>query len=166
MKKEKKFITKVEQTETYDTNTGEKTTLNVNVSSFMVDKEPEFIKLYIQDIGKLNAINGKANDVLLAFISKMGYNNIIPTYKPIKEFVARDLGISLHTVEAAIKKFKKKGLFIPVARGLYIADPELFARGSWKDIKQLRVIIEYNKDGSKKIKSNLTEQIRQLRLEF
>ena len=164
--KTKKFITRVETTESYDLSSGEKQTLNVNVSSFLVDKEPEFIKLYIQDIGRLNSINGKANEVLLAFISKMGYNNLIPTYKPIKEMIARDLGISLHTVNAAIKSFKKKGLFIPFARGMYIADPELFARGNWKDIKQLRVIIDYNKDGSKKIKSNLIEQVKQLKLNF
>ena len=155
-----KFITKTEIVKKYDEETGEEIIKNINISSFAVDREPEYIKLYIQDIGRLKKINGKANDILLAFISKMGYNNIIPTYKPIKMLIARDLNVSIHTVNSAIKKFRASGLFIPYVRGMYIADPELFARGNWKNIKNLRLVIDYKKDGTKKIKSNLSEEIQ------
>lgn len=160
MSEKKKFISKTEIVKSYDTETGEETVENINISSFSVDREPEYIKLYIQDVGRLKKINGKANDILLAFISKMGYNNIIPTYKPIKMFVANDLNISIHTVNSAIKKFKATGLFIPYVRGMYIADPELFARGKWNNIKNLRLVIDYKKDGTKKLKSNLSEEIQ------
>ena len=156
----KKFITKTEVVKTYDRESGEEIVKDINISSFSVDKEPEYIKLYIQDIGRLKKINGKANDILLAFISKMGYNNIIPTYKPIKMLVAKDLNVSLHTVSSAIKKFKATGLFIPYVRGMYIADPEIFARGNWKNIKNLRLVIEYKKNGTKTLKSNLPEEIQ------
>lgn len=160
MSEKKKFISKTEIVKSYDTETGEETVENINISSFSVDREPEYIKLYIQDVGRLKKINGKANDILLAFISKMGYNNIIPTYKPIKMLVANDLNISIHTVNSAIKKFKATGLFIPYVRGMYIADPELFARGKWNNIKNLRLVIDYKKDGTKKLKSNLSEEIQ------
>ena len=128
--------------------------------SFVVDREPAFIKLYIRDIGKLNSITGKTSDVLLEFISHMGYNNVIPTYMPIKKMISKKVGCSLATVEAAVKIFKKKGLFIPLARGIYVADPELFGKGKWEDIKNLRLVIEYKQDGSKKLKSNLPEEIQ------
>lgn len=155
----KKIKTKTEITEILNKD-GEKIVDKIKSTGFLIDSEPEYIKLYIRDIGRLNEIQGKANDVLFSFISNMGYNNIIPTYKPIKQMIARDLNISLHTVEAAIKKFKAKGLFIPYLRGMYIADPELFARGNWKNIKNLRLVIEYKNNGTKTLKSNLPEEMQ------
>ena len=90
----------------------------------------------------------------------MGYNNVIPTFKPIKEMIAKKLNISYHTVDKSVKLFRKKGLFIPIARGMYIADTELFAKGKWSDIKNLRLVIEYRENGEKKLKSNLPQQIQ------
>ena len=90
----------------------------------------------------------------------MGYNNVIPAYKPIKQMIAKKLNISLHTVDKAVKMLKKNGLFIPFARGMYIADPNLFAKGKWSDIKNLRLVINYESDGTKKLKSNLPEEVQ------
>lgn len=128
--------------------------------TFLVDREPDYVKFYIQDIGRIKDITSTQNEVLLAFIRHMGYNNVIPTYKPIKLMVAKDLNISLNTVNKAVSEFSKKGLFIPIARGMYLADPELFGKGKWSDIKSLRLVIEYKQDGTKKISSNLPEQIQ------
>lgn len=155
----RKKVSRSEVTTEVDRDTGE-IGREVKTDTFMVDREPEFVKLYIQDIARLNDVVGQENNVLLEFIRHMGYNNIIPTYKPIKQMIASKLDISLHTVEKAIKSFKKKGLFISVARGIYMADPELFGRGKWSDIKNLRLVIEYSPDGTRKLSSNLPEQIQ------
>jgi hypothetical protein len=97
----------------------------------------------------------------------MGYNNIIVSYKPVKEMTCRKLGISINYLNKAIDTFYKKGLFIRVARGVYMADPELFARGKWEDIRELRLVIDYVTDDNgrttKKLKSDLSESV-QLRL--
>lgn len=133
---------------------------SIQTNTFIAESEPQYVKLYIQDIGKLNNISGKSNEVLFEFIKLMSYNNMILAYKPVKQMIARSLNISLHTVDKSVKEFKKKGLFISVARGIYMADPKLFGKGKWSDIKNLRLIIDYNDDGTKKIKSNLPEQIQ------
>jgi hypothetical protein len=133
---------------------------SLKTSTYAVESEPAYIKLYIQDIGILNNITGKSNEVLLEFIRHMGYNNVIPTYKPIKQMIAKKLNISLHTVDKAVKMLKKNGLFIPFARGMYIADPNLFAKGKWSDIKNLRLVIQYDSDGTKRLKSNLPEEVQ------
>jgi hypothetical protein len=133
---------------------------SLKTSTYAVESEPAYIKLYIQDIGILNKITGKSNEVLLEFIRHMGYNNVIPTYKPIKQMIAKKLNISLHTVDKAVKMLKKNGLFIPFARGMYIADPNLFAKGKWSDIKNLRLVIQYDSDGTKRLKSNLPEEVQ------
>lgn len=133
---------------------------SLKTTTYAVEAEPAYIKLYIQDIGVLNNITGKSNEVLLEFIRHMGYNNVIPAYKPIKQMIATKLNISLHTVDKAVKMLKKNGLFIPFARGMYIADPNLFAKGKWSDIKNLRLVINYEADGTKKLKSNLPEEVQ------
>jgi hypothetical protein len=133
---------------------------SLKTTTYAVEAEPAYIKLYIQDIGVLNNITGKSNEVLLEFIRHMGYNNVIPAYKPIKQMIAKKLNISLHTVDKAVKMLKKNGLFIPFARGMYIADPNLFAKGKWSDIKNLRLVINYEPDGTKKLKSNLPEEVQ------
>ena len=113
----KKKVTKTEITETYQN--GEKIVDKIKSTGFLVDSEPEYVKLYIRDIGRLNEINGKANDILFSFISSMGYNNIIPTYKPIKQMIARDLNVSLSTVESAVKLFKKRIIYFICSRNIY-----------------------------------------------
>ena len=133
---------------------------SLKTTTYAVESEPAYIKLYIQDIGILNNITGKSNEVLLEFIRHMGYNNVIPAYKPIKMMIAKKLNISLHTVDKAVKMLKKNGLFIPFARGMYIADPNLFAKGKWSDIRNLRLVIQYDSDGTKKLKSNLPEEVQ------
>ena len=125
--------------------------------------------MYISDVARLKNVPNGMSPILLELISQMGYNNIIPAYKPIKLITCNRLGISLDYLNKAITEFYKKGLFIRVARGVYMADPELFARGKWEDIKQLRLVVDYDIDKKgntiKKLKSNLSEEV-QLRLGF
>lgn len=155
---DKKTLTKTKITETLDKDTGEIT--QISSTSFQVDKEPEYVKLYMEDIGKLKGLSGKTNEILLEFIRNMGYNNVIPVYKPVKLMIAKKLNLSIHTIDKAVKEFKKKNLLIPLARGIYVADPNLFAKGKWSDIKNLRLVIEYNKDGTKKLSSNLEKELQ------
>jgi len=163
----KKF-TQTKITETLDKKTGELVQIS-NTKTFNFEREPEYIKMYISDVARLKEVPAKMSPILLELVSQMGYNNLIPAYKPIKLMTCRKLGISIDYLNKAIQEFYNKGLFIRVARGVYVADPDLFARGKWEDIKELRLVIEYkNKsDGSgvKKLKSNLSEEV-QLRLGF
>ena len=155
--------TKIVQNVNYET--GEITEETVT-KAFHLEKEPDYIKLYVSDIARLSDVPVGMEKILMELISQMGYTNIIPAYKPIKLMVCKRLNISLNYLNKAIQTFYEKGIFIRVARGVYIADPELFARGKWEDIKELRLVIEYKDNGKetiKTMKSNLPEQV-QLRL--
>jgi len=130
------------------------------------ESEPPYIKMYIKDVVRLKDLPAGSSKVLFQLLSRMGYNNTIATYKPFKKLIASDLGLSLSYIEDCISMFIKAGLLIRVDRGMYMADPDLFARGSWKDIKELRLAITYNqKTGIKKLKSNISEEV-QLKLGF
>lgn len=161
---EKKKVSKSTIIQQVNSETGEVIDL-VSTQTFGIEKEPPYIKMYIDDITRLKELPPGMSKILMELIKSMGYNNVIPTYKPIKQMICRNLGIKMDYLNKAISTFHKKGLLIRLHRGIYVADPELFARGKWEDIKNLRLVVEYAKDGSKKLQSNLPEEV-QLKLGF
>jgi len=161
----KRKLTKTEVTETIDKETGEIVIEGTKSISFLIDKEPEYVKLYLEDVSRLKDIPAGMNKVLFELIKGIGYNGIIMAYKPVKDIMCANMGISVSYLNKCINEFYKKGIFIRYARGVYIADPNLFAKGSWSNIQHLRLIINYNTDGTKSLKSNVSEEMKkQLKL--
>lgn len=128
-----------------------------NVSAF--EKEPPYVKVYLEDIGRLNGLDPSEQKLINELVFNMGYNNVVPSYKPVKEMIAEKIGVSLSTVNRCIQSLYQKGVLIRKARGFYIMDPNLFGRGTWKDIKKIRVTIDYNEDGTKEINTQLAKQL-------
>jgi len=133
-------------------------------TTFLVDKEPEFIKLYVEDIIRLNDLPPASSKVLHALLRTMGYNNLVPAYSPVKKLMARELGITLNTLNKSIDNLYKQSILIRIDRGLYMIDPNLFGKGRWGDIKDIRMTITYNSLGRKIIKTSVNKE--QLKLNF
>ncbi len=160
----KRKISKTEITKIIDQN-GEIIIDNVKSQSFLIDREPDYVKLYIDDIARLKDIPSGMSKILFEIIKGINYNGIVMAYKPIKQIMCNNMGISMNYLNKCIDTFHKQGILIRYARGVYIADPNLFAKGSWNNIKNLRLIIEYHNDGTKKLKSNVSEEMKnQLKL--
>lgn len=152
----KKSIRFKEVKETIDISTGEINSIERR-SVFQIDKEPDYVKLYLKDIIRLKGLPPSTTMVLNALLQSMGYNNIIPAYSPIKKLICKDLNISVDTLNKAIDNLYKKGILIRLDRGIYMADPELFGRGNWSEIKDIRMMITYGADGKKHIKSEINK---------
>lgn len=156
-----------ETTTIIDEQTGKiETKESTKTIAYTKDVEPDFVKLYVADIIRLKDLPPATEKLLLLIVRNMNYNNTFMNHKFLKEMMIKELGISINTLNMGITNLKKKGILIPVkgAKGLYFVDPELFARGKWEDIKNLRLVIEYNRDGTKSLKSNAREQLKQLSL--
>lgn len=161
VREETEVITTIdEKTGKIDTRESTKTT------TYSKDVEPDFVKLYVADIVRLKDLPPATEKLLLLIVRNMNYNNTFMNHKFLKEMMIKELGIKMDTLNKGITNLRKKGILIPVkgARGLYFVDPELFARGKWEDIRNLRLVIEYNSDGTKSLKSNAREQLKQLSL--
>jgi hypothetical protein len=135
-------------------------------TSTLIDKEPPHVKIYLQDIAKINDLPPAAAKVLNILVQNMGYNNMVPMLKPFKEVICNTLDIKMNTLEKVIALLKEKQILHTFSRGLYILDPYLFAKGRWADIKNLRLIIEYDENGNRRLTSNAPQQIRQLSIKF
>lgn len=159
-------IKKVYQTEintVIDHETGEIKTVEQNQKSY-VEREPDYVKLYLQDITRLKDLPPSASSLMTLIIKSMGYNNLFFAFKPLKEMFCEELKMPLNTLNKQIERLKSAGILlaIPNKRGCYLVDPNLFARGSWNDIKQIRLVIDYNVDGTRTLSSNAPHQLKQL----
>jgi biotin operon repressor len=156
--RKEKFHVREEVTISED-NTGEVIkTARTEVAMF--ESEPAYVKLYLNDLCRMNGLNNSQQKILNALVKNMGYNNVLPSYKPVKEMIAESLGMPYNTLNEGIKELHKKGIIIRKARGFYIMDPNLFGRGSWNDVKKIRMVIEYNADGTKSINTEISKQLR------
>jgi hypothetical protein len=155
--KEKSFVREVISIS--EDNTGEiLKTSRTEISMF--ESEPPYVKLYLNDIGRLNGLNNSEQKILNELVCNMGYSNIVPSYKPVKLLIAERLNMPYNTLDGGIKALFRKGILIRQARGFYIMDPNLFGRGSWNDIKKIRMVVEYNEDGTKTINTEISKQLK------
>lgn len=150
MKKKEDYLTKkiVKEvtTTSVDMETGE-VKISSNEREQVVAREPDYIKLYIEDLVKLKDLPKATNDILYNVLKRMNYQNEIILVSHNKKKIASDLGIKPNTIDQNLMKLTKKGILTRVARGVYIANPYLFGRGKWQDIKSLRMKVVYNKNG-------------------
>lgn len=134
----------------FDKGTGEIFTQKI-VTKRKVSREPDFIKLYLDDVMLLSNIPKSKSDILYLLLRKMNYDNEITVVASHKREMAKELDCSVINVDKTLALLVEKGILIRRERGIYIANPRLFGRGNWEDIEELRLSIEYNKQNGKRI---------------
>ncbi|ENM3862382.1 hypothetical protein ACXHQN_01715 [Vibrio cincinnatiensis] len=128
-------------------------------ASQKVPKEPNFIKLYLQDISVLKGLQSGYKDILYMLLCLMKYDNyIFSVSKYDKEQIIKNLGLnSVQQVDNAIQKLKKAGIILAVVdkdgkvqRGTFEFNPYLFGKGNWvknydkRDVHKLTVLYRKN----------------------
>lgn len=155
-----KYFESVKRTNFVDGATGE-VTESITVTSDIfrrADGEGNFVKLYITDLGILNKLQHKAMMVLLELVKTMDYKNEISVSIGKKKDMCKELDIynlvngervlGTNIIDQHITKLVKSGLLSRKDKGMYIANPNLFGKGKWQDIKAIRMQFEYNDNGS------------------
>lgn len=127
-------------------------------TTFSVEKEPDYVKLYIKDILRLTDIPKSGNAILFAVLRRMSYNGEIALFLPIKKGIALELGIQEGTVSKAVELFTNKSILIRKDRGLYIVNPFFFGKGKWEDIRKIRIEIVYSENGRMILKTEIQEK--------
>lgn len=140
----KKVINRTETT-TVDEN-GEfrryEETNTVNIGS-----EPNYVKLYLNDILYLSDLPKGLNSVLLAFLNRMHYGNELVLNASLKKKIAKEINLSLSSIDNAISKFVKGGILERTDPGMFIVNPHLFGKGEWRDISKIRLNVVFDKSG-------------------
>lgn len=155
----KKNIVREHTVESVDVESGEvKTTTSFTTQK--VDTEPEYIKLYLADMSRWAELSKTTSTILGSILRYMNYDNIIPLNACIKDTIATKLKTTRGTIDVQLHKLCKDGILTRVGTGTYLANPYIFGRGKWTEIKEIRAMVTYNKDGvSFKVITNPPKQL-------
>ena len=135
------------QTSAIDLTTGE---ILANVSNFTTiktEKEPDFVKLYLSDIVRLNELPKSYNGILHELLKCMTYENKIFLNRYMREQVAKKLNTTQGYVYKSIGKLINLGLFLRLGSNTYLVNPDVFGKGTWSDVRKIRMTITYDKSG-------------------
>jgi len=131
-----------------------------------IEQEPNFIKLYLQDICKLNDIPKTGSKLLNELLKYTSYNNKILLPSAIKKEIAKKLDTTVGTLDNALSKLTKKEILRREGTGVYILNPFFFGKGKWKDIKKIRTAWEYGEEGrvlmNVEIEQNMQEELEDI----
>ncbi len=134
-------MSKVERVETVvDGLTGELLSEQRNVIAFnQMPPEPAYVKLYIEDLGKLLDLQSGHRDILLHVAANVAYDGLVSMTTLRKNRIAAALNCSIRSIDNAITEFVKREILIRVGRAEYELNPHLFAKGSWNEIRERRL---------------------------
>ena len=158
MKTHKKFIQQSE-TQQVDLATGDVLTSSIERVSYM-PSEPPYVKLYLDDVVKLYGLPKASSDLLHCLIRKMDYDGTLTLVSTGKQRIAKEINVKVQTIENNIQALLKTEILIRIGRGEYMFNPNLIAKGEWKNIYKMRnkfveLRITYGNDGKRTIKGEL-----------
>lgn len=118
---------------------------------YKTQKEPDFVKLYIDCVFTVKGVKKGFNPIFVAFLEYMSYSDssspyggqVIYVNKAMKAAIAKKVGLSIVSVNNAITDFVKKGIFKRVDVGTYQVNPNIVGRGQWADIKNIRATFDF-----------------------
>jgi hypothetical protein len=123
--------------------------------------EPAYIKFYIDDLSLLNKLTAGETRILLYVTSTANYQGEVLLPLAIKKRIAFNADLSIQAVSNAITKFCVKNILKRLDTGLYELNPELFARGKWREIRERRKAfytkITYTPDGQRTVETDFVE---------
>lgn len=113
--------------------------------------EPPFVKMYIDDIGRLSGLQSSHTSILAYVAACVDYDGIVTLNARRKGCIAATTGCSIKTIENAVTEYLKHGIVRRIGRAEYELNPALFAKGEWKNIRERResfsMHVSYTKSG-------------------
>jgi Firmicute plasmid replication protein (RepL) len=145
-----------------DNNTGELLSDKTNVIDIhKMPDEPAYIKFYINDLSGLQGLTAGETQILLYVAACADYKGMIALPTGIKSRIAKHIGCSDGAVNNAVNLFCKKRILNKEGGGLYELNPDYFARGKWREIRERRKAfytkITYSPDGERTVKTDVVD---------
>ena len=142
-KKSKKITTRV--TEIVDRKTGE--ILYDEGTTVSFEREPDYVKLYLNDISRLMNLTVSGHRTFFALLRKMNFDCEIILTTSVRKEMVEGLVMPNNTFKHSIMDLVDAGILFRKANNHYLVNPKLIARGSWADIRKIVLTISYSEDG-------------------
>lgn len=142
-----KKVTKIMTNKVTDISTGE-IKHKEEITDAYVDKEPDYVKLYLKDIVALNDLPKGLDRVINVLLKVMSYDNMIILNSFIKKQMTEELGYkSVQVLNNNINKLVNAQIIFRKGTGTYQVNALYFGRGHWTDIQEIRLQQRYSDKG-------------------
>ncbi|PFB94061.1 hypothetical protein CN296_24205 [Bacillus cereus] len=142
-----KKVSKVIKSKVVDITTGEIQEEEEIIDAY-VDKEPDYVKIYLKDIVALNDLPKGLDRVINVLLKTMAYNNMIILNSFIKKQMAEELGYkTVQVLNNNINKLVNAEILFRQGTGTYQVNARYFGRGHWHDIQEIRLQQVYSAKG-------------------
>ncbi len=146
-----------EQQQVVNHETGE-VTYSKTTSVSRLPAEPAYVKLYIETIGSIENLSGPQRVLLHELALRVGYDGMIVVSPLSRKRIIAKLGISEKTYRNHMAALVKSGIIIRHSVSDFEANPNYFARGSWREILDRRedfeLRVRFSPDGTRRVDSN------------
>ena len=107
-------------------------------------KTEDFVMTFTKELGFMKNLSKGEILLVFGFLKIVNRDNELILNKSIKERIAKEFDLSVKSINPLISNLAKKGVIINKERGIYLLNTFLFGKGSWGDIKELRMNIVWN----------------------
>ena len=146
----KREVVQIHVRESTDFQTGEVKSKEEN-KIITLPREPPYVKLYIEDLGKILGLTQGCKNLVYCLLNSMGYDGVITIAKGTRERFAEQIGVQERVVKNQITKLCKTNVIKRIGTGEYEMNPNYFAKGDWIDIRKrqndFEMKIKYTKNG-------------------
>ncbi len=112
-----------------------------------VEQEPDFVKLYLKDICKLNNLPKTSSKLLNVLLRYTSYENKVLLPYGIKQEIVKELKTTMGTLDNALSKLVKSEIIARESKGVYKFNPYIFGRGKWGNVRKIRATWSYGEEG-------------------
>lgn len=130
-------VTYLHTTETKNEITGEVTSRKEE-KKVKQPQEEDYVKIYIKHINYLNELPQGLEGVIYSILKRVGWDNEIIINSSVKRQIAQESGKSFNTINQYITKLCNYNILIRQDVGMYYLNPELYGKGKWGEILELR----------------------------
>lgn len=128
-------------------------TSEMTATTYSFEREDDYIKFYVKSLLYMADLPHNLNPILAKLLQFMPYAGgdrkpVFALNKALKAEIGLQLGYKgkdpSKPVSDAITSFVKGQILLREGTGLYMFNPHLFGRGEWRDIKKLRLQVDFS----------------------
>ena len=124
-----------------------------------IESEPPYVKLYLDAVLYLKDLPRSYSSVLIAILKRMasadseidkdglgGQEVLLPIAH--KRRISVETGLTVKTINNTISALVKSEILYRTDKAIYTINPHIFGKGEWRNIKKLRMQVEFSAEGS------------------
>ena len=111
--------------------------------------EPNFVKLYIEDLCKIKGLSGTQYRIFHFMIDNMNWDNEVSYGLKTKEKFLRERELLNQSFNNNISKLINTGLIERIGRGEFLVNKKYAVKVEWSKVQKIRWVTEYTKSGKK-----------------